>query len=301
MNIYFKKQLKKHSQKNFSLESISKNEKEKILKRADELMQNIFVFDKNLDMEKCLIPYQLENLNDWNVFKNGDDEWTFMLNRLEYLNYLIGAASLKNDEKYLLKAKEIIFSWINAHKIIKKENSTRTLDLAINIDAMMKAMMHIYHLLNDEEIKTFQNHAFNVMNFLYSNYVNKYTLSNWGSIQTCVILKILVMIDKDFKKNKIYLWAKKELNTQLQIQIYDDGMFWEQSTLYHLEVLNYLLKLIHFERLENFKENRLLNKKAYLLAKAIYLQVDNSNKIEAFGDSDVINVSDILTRAKIYF
>lgn len=37
-------------------------------------------------------------------------------------------------------------------------------------------------------------------------------------------------------------------------------MFWEQSTLYHLEVLNYLLKLIHFERLENFKENRLLNK-----------------------------------------
>lgn len=58
-------------------------------------MQNIFVFDKNLDMEKCLIPYQLENLNDWNVFKNGDDEWTFMLNRLEYLNYLIGLDQFK--------------------------------------------------------------------------------------------------------------------------------------------------------------------------------------------------------------
>lgn len=66
-------------------------------------------------------------------------------------------------------------------------------------------MMHIYHLLNDEEGKTFQNHAFNVMNFLYSNYVNKYTLSNWGSIQTCVIFKnFSCIVDKDFKKNKIY-------------------------------------------------------------------------------------------------
>lgn len=40
-------------------------------------------------MEKCLVPFKLDNLNDWNVVNNNDEEWCFMLNRLEYINYLI--------------------------------------------------------------------------------------------------------------------------------------------------------------------------------------------------------------------
>lgn len=71
----------------------------------------------------------------------------------------------------------------------------------------------------------------------------------------------------------------------------------EHSTPYHLELLNNLLKLIYSDK----RINKRIYYRAYLLAKAIYLQVNNKNEIEALGDSSRINVSDVLSRAAYIF
>lgn len=96
-------------------------------------------------MEKCLSPYTAYN---WYTKNNDDEEWTFMLHRFEYINYLIGAAYLLDDNSYLFKrSKEMIFSWISDYY----PNSTRTLDLAINIDSQMQAIMYISSILTDDK------------------------------------------------------------------------------------------------------------------------------------------------------
>lgn len=65
----------------------------------------------------------------------------------------------------------------------------------------------------------------------------------------------------------IYL-GKKELITQVDLQIYDDGVFWEHSTLYHLELLNNLLKLIYSDK----RINKVILQGISFCLKAIYLQ-----------------------------
>ena len=88
---YCKKQLEAliaYKQISHIKDYITKQDEELIIKQADELLQQVFTFDKPWDMERCKIPYSFEKM-DWNVQRNDDEEWCFMLNRMDYLNYSI--------------------------------------------------------------------------------------------------------------------------------------------------------------------------------------------------------------------
>ena len=54
------------------------------------------------------------------------------------------------------------------------------------------------------------------------------------------------MMEKDPEQDEIYRWALDELATQMSIQIGEDGMLWEQSTMYHVEVLNNVLRVLDY-------------------------------------------------------
>ena len=82
---------------------LSEQEKILIIKQANELLENIFTFDKPWDMERCRKPYQLKDI-EWNIEINDDEEWCFMLNRMDYLNYLVFASELTGEKKYAKKA-----------------------------------------------------------------------------------------------------------------------------------------------------------------------------------------------------
>ena len=63
-----------------------KKENEKLIKTSDLLLNNTFIFDKVWDMERWLIQINLGDDIDWNFVGNDDEEWTFMLNRMGYLD-----------------------------------------------------------------------------------------------------------------------------------------------------------------------------------------------------------------------
>lgn len=72
---------------------------------------------------------------------------------------------------------------------------------------------------------------------LRSRYIGKYTLSNWGVLQTTAICAGQVWLS-DSLPEEITKWAWEELRLQLSLQILEDGSHWEQSPMYHVEVLN---------------------------------------------------------------
>ena len=77
--------------------------------------------------------------------------------------------------------------------------------------------------------------------YLYQSYVPKYRQSNWGVLQTTSILQNAAWFGECFcleEMKQIAEWAKDELLDQLESQIYGDGSHWEQSMMYHIEVLN---------------------------------------------------------------
>lgn len=100
MNTYIKKQLElllQIKQPQLFATLLTSSDQDLIMKRANELLEQVFVFNKPWDMERCITPYKLEKDFDWNVTYNDDEEWTFMLNRMDYLNYLIYAGYLTNN------------------------------------------------------------------------------------------------------------------------------------------------------------------------------------------------------------
>ena len=62
-------------------------------------------------MERCLTPHTMETM-DWNRVFNDDEEWTFMLSRMDYWTTLAKAALISQDTRYLDQAKTYMLDWI---------------------------------------------------------------------------------------------------------------------------------------------------------------------------------------------
>ena len=273
-----------------------------IIAHADELIHQTFTFNKTWDMERCLTPYTLPVI-DWNDHQNDDPEWCFMLSRMDYLDHLLLATLLTGDIGYAQKAKEYILNWITAHPTIVSEPSTRTLDTGIRVMNWMEALPYLsmLHALTEDELTRITDSMFAQMQYLKENYLPKYKTSNWGSIQTCAIVSVLPFLRADFLSDPLYQWALDEMTLQFSIQVYPDGMHWEQSTMYHIEVLNYGMKAVHYMGLHLQPCPSAVKEQVYALAKALVGQLTPSGEIETFGDSDRVCARDVLSRAALLF
>ena len=76
-----------------------------------------------------------------------------------------------------------------------------------------------------------------------ARYIGKYTLSNWGVLQTTAICAGYAWFGP-FLPAGLEDWAWDELEQELELQILEDGAHWEQSAMYHVEVLNTCTKLL---------------------------------------------------------
>lgn len=270
------------------------------VERADQLCNNIFVFDNVWDMERCSKPYELNPLV-FDTICNDDEEWCFVLNRMEYLSHLVKAYLYTEDEKYVENWKRLVFAWMDEHPTITKKNTTRTLDTSMRCYAVLEdcCMLYAFKQITDEELERICTSILEQISYLKENYLNKYTLSNWGSIQVCYILTSLAQLDENYLSNEIYQWALEEFKTQLDIQVYDDGMHWEQSTMYHVEVLHAFLRLAHMSHLfemtiaDNFIE------KIKNMSYALFNLATPNYTIDTFGDSDNSDIRDMMCKASV--
>ena len=68
------------------------------MKTAGELRENTFLFQLPWDMEQTYQPVHFENGIDWGFVLNGDQEFTFQMNRHRYWICLGQAYALTGDE-----------------------------------------------------------------------------------------------------------------------------------------------------------------------------------------------------------
>lgn len=220
----------------------------------------------------------------WNKSISSDDEWIYMRSRLSYLDSLFLCFEKENDIKYLKKVNEILIDFVERHKEIKKEKSTRTLDSGIRIIHMIRAMQYLKEceLLENESV--ILEHLKRTVQYLYNNYESKYDLSNWGFLIYCGIFTYGYFYDEQIKKD-----ALTKLKQLLKNQILSDGLHWEKSSLYHMQIVIYLVWVC---RLEKDKELLYELDKISSTLKKIH---DFNHNIIPFGDSDIVNVDCILS------
>lgn len=268
---------------------------------ANLLMKNIFLFDDTWDMEGCHIPYENKNLN-WSLMPNGDEEWAFMLNRQEYLYKLLLAYYIEEKEEYIFKLKEFIFKWIDNNDL-EDENiiPKRAIDTGIRINSWIDILKHLISkdLISDSELEKVLNSIKEQIHYLRKIYKEKYILSNWGILQTAAIINSYIWFGEYLENDEILEWAIEQFNEQVDIQIFNDGSHWEQSPMYHVEVL----KCIH-NYVYNMKSGKNKIEKTFIeaiekMTDFILYAMSPTGTIEAQCDSDRTKVKDILEKGYI--
>lgn len=279
-----------------------KENSKKIIETCDLLCKNTFIFNHKWDMEVCKIPYTFSEEIIWNKIPFEDPEWTFMLNRHKFWVYLAKAYALTSEEKYFDTFISQVNSWIDTVDVFKNEyfNCSRTIEIGIRCLNWIKAIKIFKNSscnLNFIENKMIESLLYQC-ELLIKTYDDFRTLSNWGVMQNCGLISLALNYQEQHSILSQYLTiALERLEYQCKIQILPDGVHWEQSPMYHNEVLNCLLDIaFDFEKLNLDTPSFILSSIRKLAYSNAYMKKPNHNQ-PMQGDSDETDLRDIITRS----
>ena len=306
-----------------------------VIRQADLLLNNTFIYTNQWDMEPCAVPYTI-SLEDWITSPNGDPEWIFMLNRHDFLHKLWQAYVLTGKAHYITKLRAFLLDWIAKNPITAKgTDATRTIDTGIRCMNWSVLLLHLMgeDLIVDADARIVLDSLSEQCENMRLRYIGKYDLSNWGVLQTTAICAARLWYP-EFVSRDIADWAWETLQTQLRLQILSDGSHWEQSPMYHVEVLNTSAKLLtqlktakaldipmgeltcaalgceerwtdEHEAMcgpgEGYEPDQpgWLSNAVRVLNRHVFYTADPCHHQLPIGDSDVTDVRDVLTRATV--
>lgn len=122
-------------------------------------------------------------------------------------------------------------------------------------------------------------------------------LSNWGAIQAHGLFLIGLWLGRaDWQA-----LALGRLEENLRHAILPDGVQWEQSPMYHCEVLHALLDTLLLAERNGIAVPPLLPEKARAMCQALAVWAAPDRTILPQGDSDVIDAGDLLAAGALLF
>ncbi|MGL5347106.1 MAG: alginate lyase family protein [Peptostreptococcaceae bacterium] len=282
-----------------------KNEVEETIRIANDVANNTFRFEWKWDMERTFIPYTFTNDIVWDETPNNDEEWIFMLNRHRYWITLGEAYLLTKDEKYTKTFINQLTHWIKNVRPVEGTNKTtwRTIEAGIRGENWIKAYSYFYksEYMDEKTTRTFIESLKEHAEYLYNNYEDNRKLSNWGVLESHGLLTIALFLNDNENTKKYIELSLKRLEEQIDFQIMEDGMHWEQSPMYLNEVLHCYLDTIILCKRNNIEIPTTILEKTKKLAYAnLYMKKPNHKQI-CQSDSDDTDLRDMITKAAYLF
>lgn len=266
-----------------------------IIEDANRLLNNIFIFDHPWDMEPCSIPRIFHEKIEWDSPFNDDEEWTFMLSRFRFCETLTQAYLITNNDKYIIKAKELLFDFINNTDIDNNPELYRSIDAALRVMHVLKSIQYLKLTIDEKtQLDTFlEKQLFYLLNC--DNHFLK--VSNWGAITDCGAFSLLFYFEDSLSiDKKSFNKIENRILSNLERSIFDDGYHFEMSPMYHVEVLLALLQLIEIKKINQNKYSQIrIEEYALKLAKMLIYTMKNNYKIFNQGDSDDTSLVDLMT------
>lgn len=251
------------------------------------LLENKFKFSRKYDMERC--DWEIDNNPiDWSLVPFGDPEWTFVLNRMDFCLDLCIETIKTKDQKYINKSKQLILDWISKNTEDGYHKWTRTLDSGIRLINWVECLKHFeaYNIIDNDEKQIILDSIRWQVKYIDEQFQNFQNFSNWGLMQSIGILNAATIVNTKLEKKYLEF-----LNQHLQLEFLDDGMQWEQSAIYILEVLVRLLQLDNDKAFTN-KYYDILKRSSYPLR--ALTNVDG--KTILIGDGDEVDTIGYLQR-----
>jgi len=278
------------------------DECDEAIQNADDVAAQRFQFNLRWDMERTWEYIEFEDDIDWLYQPGNDPEWVYAFNRMAFWVCLGKAYALTRDEKYAQAFVKQLRHWVNTVRQTD-EKAWRSIEVGLRLDYWLKAVRYFASspALTDEVVdlfcKSIEEHA----EFLMGVW-NPYNLiSNWGVLANHGLFMAGVMLPKSERADAYVAEAARRLSLEMQMQVYRDGTHWEQSPMYHNEVLMCYLDVLTLAKRNHIPLPENIERQARDMCHfGLYSAKPDHHEI-SMGDSDNVDQRDLLTRGAALF
>lgn len=272
-----------------------------VQEQAEKICRNTFVFSDHWEMERTHEPVVFQEKIDWEFLPGDDPEWLYAMNRHTSFLNLAKAWLLTGDKKYAEKLSELFWDFITRVPLTKesKDNTWRSLEAGIRCENWLRCLgiMKGSSYLSGELRKMIEESLLVHGKYLMEASGEFHRLSNWGVLQDHGLFLLGVYFDKASYRET----AIRRMDSEIHMQVMRDGSQWEQSPMYHCEVLHCVLDtlLIAFNNGIVLPERLLSN--AHRMCQALAAWLKPNGRLFCQSDSDDISAGDILVQGAILF
>jgi len=275
------------------------SEMEHFISAANNMANNIILFDLRWDMEQTHEAVRFQGEIDW-LHQPGDDpEWTFALNRMRAWVCMGQAYAITGEELYPKAFVRQMRHWISTVRRGdgKAANAWRTIETGIRLENWLKTYEYMKDSpsVTSDDVTAFYASVVEHAEFIMTVWNSFNLMSNWGVLANHGLFLAGCMLPENERTREYVRESLTRLERAVEIQIYPDGVHWEQSPMYHNEVLRCLMDVIilatrcHIELPPVIREKT----KAMLYA-SLAAQKPNGAEV-MMGDSDDIDQRDLIT------
>lgn len=276
-----------------------------ILRVADEVCRQEFLFDLKWDMERTYEPVIFDREIIWDYMPGDDPEFIFQFNRHRFFICLGQAYAMTGDEKYARTFVSQMTDWIEKQPLTRESRGTtwRTIEAGLRGEYWCKAIGYFRdsEALTDEAVEKFYDCMTAHAEYIIGQHSILRRMSNWSVLEDHGLLVIGLTLPQSEQTRRYVRTALEHLTIEARLQVMPDGTQWEQSPMYHNEVLHcYLDVLLLCGRNgisvpEEIRER--VRGMAY--ADAAWIKPDHHQFIN--GDSDDTDIRDLITVAACLF
>jgi hypothetical protein len=275
-------------------------ESRKIIAYADDIAQRKFVFNLRWDMEQTDVPVVFDREIDWLKQPYDDPEWIYAFNRMHFWLCLGQAYALTKNEKYASAFADQMCHWVDHVKRgdPKCDKAWRTIEAGLRMEYWMKAICFFEGspALTDEVMDHFISSMTEHAEYIIGIYNSYNLMSNWGVLANHGLFLAGVMLPSTPRTAEYRKEALRRLDQEIRIQVYPDGVQWEQSPMYHNEVAHDFLDVVLLAGRNRIDlPEAIVCKTRDMCLADLYAQKPDGNELSN-GDSDEIDDRDILSK-----
>lgn len=271
------------------------------LLRADELCENTFLFSEHWEMEATCVPVHFAGEIGWEKQPGDDPEWIYALNRHTAF-YILGRAwRCTGETRYAETFARLMDDWLRRvpHTPESENTAWRALEAGIRCENWLRALCLFGNApAADENLRcriyaSLEEHG----RFLMQAHHAFQRISNWGMIQDHGLFLLGVWFE-----NAVWIeTALARMTENLNNAVMGDGTQWEQSPMYHGEVLHAAADTLLIARQNGIAVPPKFEEKTHAMFAALAAWVTPTGWTPRQSDSDDIDARDLLALGAILF
>ena len=271
---------------------------------ADDVLENRFIFRDHWEMERTYEPVQFgpaESDIDWAHIPGADAEWLYAMNRHTSFVNLGKAWQYTHDRRYAEKWARLMEDWIDRVPLTTESegNTWRSLEAGLRCEYWLRSIKLVEDsgVLTEPLRRKVEACLLRHGEYLTGKWGEFQKISNWGVLQDHGLFLLGVL----FNRQEWQTLALERLDQNLHRSVMDDGSQWEQSPMYHCEVLHNAADVLLIARQNGIEVPRRFEQNVHKMFRALAAWVKPNGCLPCQSDSDDADARDILAMGALMF